>query len=444
VSCTRPSNNVIMRNPYNSLDELTRRQVMARISKALLGVGLLPQVFSSGAASADLNSAQNAPAKPKAKNIIYLFMEGGQSHIDTWDPKEGECAGPTKAIKTSADGVRISEYLPKTANQMHLGTIIRSMTSNQGAHYQGSYFMHTSFSPLATTQHPSLGAWLSHFQGPGNQTLPASVYVGESSRHPGCGFLPSRNSPLFVSDPGNGLRYLKLQKGLTPERHTNRMRLAASLDEEFHAKFNNKNVSAYREMYAGAYNIMKSEDLIAFDLSQEPEELRQAYGASPFGQGCLLARRLVERGVRFVEVGLHAWDTHVDNFNKVQDACVLLDAGLSSLVNDLQSRGLLKETLVVVASEFGRTPAIYGNLGRGHHPSVFSSVLFGGGVKAGNVHGASDRSGETVESNKVTVPDFNATLAYALGLPLREEVLSPRGRPFTVAHKGQPVTQIFG
>ena len=326
---------------------------------------------------------------------------------------------------------------------MHLGTIIRSMSSTQGAHAQGNYYMHTSYEVRPTIQHPSMGAWLSHFQGPGNPTLPASIYVGGDSGHPAAGFLPAKDVPLFVNNPNNGLKNLEFQKGLTPEKHLERMKLAFSLDNEFHQKFRTSGVSAYREMYEGAYRMMKSADLVAFDLSQEPAEIRAAYGKDIFGQGCLLARRLVEHGVRFVEVGCPGWDTHVDNFNKIADPCRALDEGLSALLGDLQSRGLLRDTLVVVASEFGRTPAISNTQGRGHHPAAFSSVLFGGGVRAGSVHGSTDPTGAQVTSQRVTIPDFNATIAHALGLPLQQITLSPSGRPFTVAHKGKPVTGLF-
>lgn len=432
-----------MQNPLLRLDELSRRSWMARAAKTLFGVGLLPQIFPTRAFSAAVSAASGTAGKPTAKNVIYLYMAGGQSHIDTWDPKQGEVAGPTKTIKTSVDGIQVSEYLPKTAKCMHLGTIIRSMSSNQGAHAPGDYFMHTSYEQRGTIVHPTMGAWLSHFQGPGNPTLPASVYIGGGSNHPGGGFFPAKDVPLFISNPNNGLKNLELQKGLSAEKHLERMKLALALDDPFHAQYKSNNVSAYREMYNGAYKMMKSADLVAFDITKESQEVRNKYGSDLFGQGCLLARRLVEHGVRFVEVSLSGWDTHVNNFIKTQELCDAFDAGLSALLNDLQQRGMLKETMVVVASEFGRTPAINAGLGRDHNPAAFSCAMFGGGVKGGNIHGSTDSSGGKVEAGKVSIPDFNATIGYALGLPVQGVVMSPSGRPFTLADKGKPVTQLF-
>ena len=419
-------------------DEITRRQFIARTASSLLGVGLLPGIFATRAFAA-------AAAKGgTAKNVIYLYMDGGMSHIDTWDPKEGEVAGPTQTIATSATGVRLGEYLPRTAKQMHHGVVIRSLASTQGAHEQGNYYMHTSYQLRGTISHPSMGAWLSHFQGAGNPTLPATVYVGNASRHPGAGFFPPAQSPLFVNNPENGLTNIELQKGLTKEQHQSRMRLAGDLDAEFVKTFaKQRGVTASADAYDGAYKMMASKDIAAFDLSGEPQALRDAYGKEPFGQGCLLARRLVEHGVRFVEVSLHGWDTHAGNFVVTPDLSEQLDKGLATLITDLNSRGMLKDTLVVVATEFGRTPKINSNMGRDHYPKAFSGAMFGGGVKGGTVFGATDKTGEEVADEEISIPDFNATIGYALGLPLDEVVLSPSQRPFKVADKGKPVTQIF-
>ncbi len=422
-------------------DELSRRQFAARTASSLLGVGLLPQVFTSKASAAFEDSS---PLKqvPTARNVIYLYMSGGQSHMDTWDPKVGvETAGPTKPIKTSADGVRISEYLPRTAQQMHHGTVINSLSSTQGAHEQGNYMMHTSYELRGTIRHPAMGAWLNVFQGGGNSTLPNYVYVGNDSRHPGAGFFPAAQAPLFVSNPENGLKNIKNR---APEdQFMARMKLVDELDGEFRQTFPHRNVKAYSDMYDDAMAMMKSEDLKAFDLTEEPGDLRAAYGSDSFGQGCLLARRLVERGVRFVEVSLGGWDTHNANFVAVPERCETLDKGLSSLISDLHNRGLLDETLIVLTSEFGRTPDINQNAGRDHYPKAFSGVMFGGGVKGGFTYGKTDKEGREVIENKVKIQDFNASIAYALGLPLNQVVYSPSKRPFTIADKGAPLTELF-
>ncbi len=432
-----------MNDPFLSADELSRRHFIARTASTLLGVGLLPGIFTTRASAAGAE-ASKLHREACAKNVIYLYMSGGQSHIDTWDPKEGvESAGPVQPISTSADGLRISEYLPLTARHMHHGTVIRSLSSTQGAHEQGNYFMHTSYQQRGTILHPSMGAWLSLLQGGGNSTLPSSVYIGNSSRHPGAGFFPPAHTPLFVNNPENGIQNIRLQKGIEEDTLVSRLELAHEFDADFQTMFPQRNVKAYSDMYDHALTMMKSKDIAAFALTEEKEELRKAYGKDPFGQGCLLARRLVERGVRYVEVSLGGWDTHVANFVRVPELCEVLDRALSSLLGDLHARGMLKDTLVVVSSEFGRTPTINGNTGRDHYPKAFSGAMFGGGVKGGAVYGRTDKTGSVVEEGKLSIPDFNASIAYALGLPLDRQVVSPSKRPFTVADKGQPATTLF-
>ena len=196
-------------------------------------------------------------------------------------------------------------------------------------------------------------------------------------------------------------------------------------------------------MYDDALRLMKSGDLTAFDLTKEPKYLRESYGEEAFGQGVLLARRLVERQVRFVEVQLGGWDTHQNNFTRAPEQCAILDQALSALLDDLSQRGMLEETLVVLATEFGRTPNINVNDGRDHYPKAFSCMLAGGGIKGGQVWGKTDNEGREVIEQKVKIPDFNATIAFALGLPLDEIVYSPTRRPFTLTDKGQPITQLI-
>ena len=427
------------RHPCIRSNELSRRKFAALTAQALLGVGLLPDVFPTAtfASTAVGGSGKGG----SAKNVIYLYMDGGMSHIDTWDPKQGETAGPTKTIKSSADGIQLAENLPRTAKFMHLGAVVRSLTSTQGAHEQGNYYMHTSYELRGTINHPAMGAWLGHFQGPGNPMLPGSVYIGNASRHPGAGFFPPSQNPLFVNNPENGLR--NIQPKINSDLHQARMDLSTLLDGDFGTRYPQRNVAAYSNAYDGAAKMMRSKDLVAFDLSQEKQELRELYGKSPFGQGCLLARRLVETGVRFVEVSLHGWDTHTANFIATPDLSDQLDRGLSTLLGDLEQRGMLKDTLVVVATEFGRTPKINVNVGRDHYPKAFSAALFGGGIKGGTAFGSTDKTGSEITEGKIVIPDFNATIGFALGLPMEEVVLSPEGRPFTVAHKGKPVLQLF-
>lgn len=423
--------------------EITRRDFAAKTASSLLGVGLLGQSMTSKSFAAFEHSSKLKQV-PTAKNVIYLYMSGGQTHLDTWDPKPGTATGgPTKAIKTSADGVQLAENLPLTAQQMHHGTVIRSLSSTQGAHEQGNYMMHTSYELRGTIRHPGMGAWLNVFQGGGNSTLPNYVYIGNDSRHPGAGFFPAAQAPLFVNNPEAGLKNVKIQPGLTEDKFNARLKLADELDSDFRSTFKHRNVKAYADMYDDAIAMMKSEDLKAFDLSDEAPDLRASYGREAFGQGCLLARRLVERGVRFVEVSLGGWDTHNANFVAVPERCETLDKGLSTLLSDLHNRGLLKDTLVVLTTEFGRTPDINQNVGRDHYPKAFSAAMWGGGVKGGHIHGATDAEGREVVADKVKIEDMNASIAYALGLPLDQVIYSPSKRPFTIADKGQPLTSVF-
>ena len=237
---------------------------------------------------------------------------------------------------------------------------------------------------------------------------------------------------------------MQRQAGLVAEAQANRMKLAAEFDAPFMKNFGGQRaVAAQTEVYDGAFKMMASRDIEAFDLTKESAALRDNYGRNAFGQGCLLARRLAERGVGYVEVGLHGWDTHVNNFIVTPDLSAELDRGLSALVSDLEARGLLKDTLVVLATEFGRSPRINTSLGRDHYPRAFSAALFGGGVKRGFAYGATNATGEEVAADSMTIPDFNATIGLAMGLPLDQIVYSPTQRPFRMADKGKPVAAIL-
>ncbi len=426
----------------NQLSDLSRRQFAARAASTALGVGLLPvdRLFAVGEGA---SKARNPNAK--AKNVIYLYMSGGMSHLDTFDPKPGsEVMGATTTLATKVDDYHVGSGLRRTAELMDRFAVINSMYSTQGAHEQGNYYMHTSYTLRGTIRHPAMGAWLLKYQGKGNPMLPGNVVIGDGSRHPGAGFFESKFSPLMINNPEQGLQNSVRKESVSETAFNRRLDMARHLDAPFHEAFPQKNVRAYRDLYDEALSLMKSEDLKAFDIASEPAAVRERYGDDNFGQGCLLARRLVQHGVRFVEVSLGRWDTHVNNFVEVPERCDILDRGLSALVQDLEANGMLEETLIVLASEFGRTPEINGNEGRDHYPKAFTTLLAGGGVKGGTVYGKTDENGADVVENKVSIPDLNATIGYALGLPLDQVLYSPGKRPFTVADKGQPVTALFG
>ena len=425
-------------------DELNRRRFVSLAAKSFLGVSILPWASHHSLSGAGLGLNRPLNHAPKAKNVIYLYMSGGMTHLDTFDPKTGtETGGPTQTIKTNADGVQLAENLPLLANHADKIAVVRGMSSTKGAHQQGNYFMHTSYAQRATIVHPSVGAWMTRLDGRFNPTLPGAVVVGGGSRHPLSGFLSTSHQPLAVGNPNEGLKNVKRLWGMTEEKFEKGLNLSQKLDRSFTQKYNLEKVNAYSDMYDDAVRLMKSKDLKAFDLKEESESTRESYGSDNFGQGVLLARRLVERQVRFVEVQLGGWDTHQNNFSRVPERCAILDQALSALLDDLSKRGLLEETLVVLATEFGRTPNINVNDGRDHYPKAFSCMLAGGGIRGGQVWGSTDEEGREVIENKVEIPDFNATIAYALGLPLDEIIYSPTRRPFTLSDKGQPLTQLI-
>lgn len=428
-----------MRQMLRGLDPFSRRQFVSYAAKTCLGVGLLTPLAARHAA-AQASAANRRPAK----NVIYMFMNGGISHLDTFDPKtDSEVAGPVRPISTNVPGIQLSEYMPELAQQMDKVAIIRSLTSNQGAHERGQYFVRTSYTPLATEQHPALGAWTVKLGGRINRTLPNNVLIGGGGGHPGAGFLGSEFTPVRVGNPAAGLEDSRLPAGVDREQFQRRLGLMQRFDQTFTRNYAHRDVKAYSEFYEEAVRLMRSEDLRAFDISQESREMREAYGSNRFGQATLLARRLVQHGVRYVEIEHGGWDTHANNFEVMPDRTAVVDRALATLLQDLASSGLLEETLVVLTTEFGRTPVINRDAGRDHHPRAFSSLLAGGGVGGGQVYGKSDKQANGVEENPVEVPDFNATIGYALGLEIDQRVHSRSGRPFTLANRGQPVTELF-
>ena len=420
------------------LSDPGRRQFMERFASFCMGVRI----------AAHPGLAQAAAATPggKAKSVICLYMRGGISHIDTFDPKPGrlEMAG-VQPIKTSAEGVQISEWFPQFAKQMHHVTLVRSMTSTQGIHEPGAYSAHTSYFMTPTIKHPALGSWALKLLGSQNQVLPGHVLINGSPQHPGCGYMESHLAPLPIVDPEAGLQNSAMPPGISTADSNRRTALAQAMGARFVSQTPHRDVGAYLKIQQEAAALMKSDDLKVFNISQESERTRDSYGKHTFGQGCLLARRLVEAGVRFIEVeDDNNWDTHNDQVESMRNMTPSVDQTMAALLDDLHQRGLLANTLVIMITEFGRTPKINeATNGRGHHPGVFTWWLAGGGVKGGYAYGQSDEIAERVADKPVTMADFNATVALALGMDLKHVEHSPSGRPFTVADKGQPVMELF-
>ena len=408
---------------------MNRREFADTAAKTFLGVTAAPLIASG-------------ERLPTAKNVIYLYMNGGMTHLDTFDPKPGaETQGPTKAIRTNVDGLIISENFPKLAHVMDKVAIIRSMSSTTGAHGEGQYLFHTSYKPRNTIKHPFLGAWVTKLQGKYNKTLPGSVGISTPSNLAGAGYLKAVHQPLVIGDPNQGLKNSKHQNLSKLDK---RLDLLSKAEQNFMGRYSHlKSVKAYTEMYDDAISLMSSSDLEVFDLNKEDNYIRDQYGRDRFGQGVLLARRLIDRNVRFVEVQYGGWDTHVNNFISVPERTAIVDQALSTLIRDLESRGKLDETLIVLATEFGRTPRINQNAGRDHYPKAFSCLLAGGGIKGGIAYGKTDDKGETIIENRVSIQDFNATIAHAMGIDSSQIIHSPSGRPFKMANGGDHIADLF-
>jgi hypothetical protein len=267
--------------------------------------------------------------------------------------------------------------------------------------------------------------------------------INGGGEHPGAGFLESKFAPLPVGDPSRGVTNIQPPPGVDLKEMRNRLDVLGELNRKFYKSYELKAMKGHEDMYFDAVKLMASKDIEAFDIKKEPDAMRARYGEHAFGRGCLLARRLVEKGVRFIDITHGGWDTHDDNFKRLKDTAGELDQGLSALIEDLAARGLLDDTLICLVSEFGRSPEINQRSGRDHYPKAFSTLLAGGGIKGGMAHGATNADGTEVAEGKLEIPDLNATIAYGLGLPLDRVVTSPDGRPFTVARKGKPVTSLF-
>lgn len=419
---------------------ITRRGFVHAVSAAAVAGGSL--------SFRDLMTVRADELRRRGRSLILLWMQGGPSHLDTFDPKPGtENGGETEAIETSVPGIRIAAPWYQTAQVMRDLAIIRSLTNKEGQHDRATYQLHTGYIPSGSVKHPSLGANIAHEIAPRDLEIPAVVAIGggragtPAVSGAGAGFLGVDYEPFQVADP-NRLPD-NLAPGTSQTRYRRRLALLNQIEEEFAQRGGEVVVDNHRRIYDKASKLVLSPLTKAFDLSQEPETLKQKYGNNNFGLGCLLARRLVEAGVTFVEVRHGNWDTHQDNFQRVPELSREVDPGLAALVSDLKDRGLLETTLVVWMGEFGRTPRINPRGGRDHYPRVFSAVLAGGGVRGGQVIGASTDDGAAISHDPVTVPDLFCTICKSLGVDPSKENLSPLGRPMKIVDGGQPIERLF-
>ncbi|MCH9685524.1 MAG: DUF1501 domain-containing protein [Deltaproteobacteria bacterium] len=398
-----------------------------------LGLGALASSLVTPAA----RGANASPSpKTRARACILLFMHGGMSQIDTLDPKPGRATGgPFRAIRTALPGVRISEHLPGIAQRLDQVALLRSVTSREGNHDRARYLMHTGYPPQGGARHPALGAWVAQAS-PGG-SLPGYVAINAPGQGPG--LLGAARAPFVVRDPTRPVRHLEPTVALAASRRSDRAEVWRSLQDDFGRTHGSAAVQGHRDVVEQAITMMSTGSTEAFDLSQESAAAAQRYGSSKFGQGCLMARRLVERGVPFVEVGLRGWDTHADNFERVEALSGPLDTGVSALLDDLSARGLLEQTLVVCLGDFGRTPRINGRGGRDHYPRCSSVLMAGGGIAGGQVIGATDADGYEVADRPITVPDLLRTMATAMDIDPNETRMTPTGRPISMVDGGSVI-----
>jgi len=384
-------------------------------------------------------------------NAIFLWLGGGPAHLDTFDPKPEatpEVRGDFGMIPTSLSGCRVSELLPRMAGQMHRVTLIRSVTHNIGSHAPGSLYLLTGSKPLPSLKYPTYGSVVTR-EKKGVQDMPPFVAVPlEPPESPGAGYLGvAYNSFSVNADPqaaNFSVRGITLPDGTPAERVERRNQLLERLDG-FAGQKGDEVLAGLDRFQQQAYDIVRSPRArTAFDLNHEAPRLRDQYGRTTFGQSCLLARRLVEAGTRFVTVYTTGWDTHGQNFKNLKEKLVPpVDQGLAALLEDLEVRGLFETTVVFLVGEFGRTPKINKNAGRDHWPYSMFALLAGGKIPRGLVYGETDAGGERPKDKAVLPDDVAATFYAALGIDPKKEYQSSTGRPIQIVHDGSPIREIF-
>jgi hypothetical protein len=375
------------------------------------------------------------------RSCILLWMAGGPSQFETFDPKPGaDTQGPTRAIPTAAPGVAIAEHWTKVARLTRDLAVIRSMTSKEGNHGRATYLLHTGYAPSGGVVHPGIGSIVSSELGKDDFDLPNFVSIRGQSIGPS--FLGVRHAPFVVLDPNRPPD--NLAAPVSGTRLKRRLGLLKELEEPFAQSGAAETVRDHQALYHQTAHLVLSPRVKAFDLSSEPARLRETYGRTPFGQGCLLARRLVEAGVPFVEVESTGWDTHAKELPILKRLIPPVDQGTAALLTDLKARGLLANTLVVWMGEFGRMPRINLSAGREHFPTAFNVVLAGCGVKGGQVIGATSKLGTEVVRRPVSVADLFCTFCKSLGIDPRKENQSNVGRPLRIVEGGQVVKEVFG
>ena len=412
---------------------MNRRNFIALGTTGLAGASLVDVLAS--------NSTWKESKEGKAKNVIVIYMSGGMAHQESFDPKylaPKEYRGPLGTVKTNT-GERFSENLKHTAKVADKMTVIRSMTHGEAAHERGTHSMITGWRPSPAITYPSIGSVVAKELG-SRKDLPPYVAIPTPFRSTGSGYLSFKHGPFGLGSnpesPNFSVRDLNLPSGLTTERFDSRKNMRSIVDDYFSKLERNDQLDAMDSFYLKAYDMISSpEARSAFELHKEPQKLRETYGLNSAGQRLLMARRLVESGVRFVALTYGGFDHHTNIETNINRQLEPFDKAYATLINDLSDRGMLDETLVIVTTEFGRTPKINSNAGRDHWPQVFSIAMAGGGVKGGYVHGTSDPTGSFPEDDPFTVDNYAATIYNLIGIDPNRELMADGGRPIRIVNQ---------
>jgi len=416
---------------------------------AIAGLGLtLPELMRLQAAQV---MPDVATFKPVAESIIHIYLPGGMAHQESWDPKPfaaPDYRGPFTPIKTSIPGEYVGEKFQNIAKILNKITVIRSMTHGEAAHERGTHNMFTGYKPSPAIKFPSFGSIISHEQGSRNNLPPYVVVPSMVAPEQGTGYMSSAYGPFALgSDPADKnftVRDLLTPKDVEGKRFDRRRSLLSAVDEHFKTIEKADSINAMDSFYQAAYGLISSDKAReAFNLNKEPDKLRDEYGRNTAGQRFLLARRLVEAGVRMVSVNYGGWDHHANIKGAFEGQAPNFDVAFARLITDLEERGMLDKTVVMVSSEFGRTPKINASNGRDHWPRVFSVALAGGGFKKGYIHGASDALGGEPDRDAVSPQDLAKTMYRLLGINGEKRILADGVRPIDIVNGGRIMTELY-
>ena len=416
-----------------TLEGMNRRHFMQHMAGAS-ALALPAMSFTNAMAQ------NNDTLKRNHKSAILLWMSGGPPTIDIWDLKPGATTGgPFKPIATTGEG-QICEHMPLLAKQMHNMSIVRSMSTREADHMRGRYYMHTGYVPNPNIEHPSYGAVVAHEMASKVPHLEIPPFVSVGGGSVGPGFLGMTYAPFVVGSNGD-VRNLKMN--VEQDRLMERMKALAALEKDFISENRGGSAADHAKILDKTLALMTSKKMEAFKVAKEPMEVQEAYGTGSFGRGCLMARRLVEQGVPFVEVDLGGWDMHSGVFTSLETKLPEMDQAMGALMADLEQRGLIKDTVVMWMGEFGRTPRINGNTGRDHWARSWSCLIGGGDVAGGKIVGETSADGTRVESEPYSAQDLMASACKGLGISLETTFTSKNGRPMKIANSGKVIKELF-